>query len=210
MKLVLSIDLLDERRALDVAAQAESYFDMVEIGTSLLKLAGIGVVERIKAVCPDKPVFVDSKIIDGPEKEAKLMCQSGADMFSMLACASDQAVATVLDIANQAGIEVMFDMQRVVDYESRCVRLKTLGARYLCVHKNPDCGENLVSGFREYLAIQRLSGLSMAIAGGVDLNALAQVKPILAPEMVIIGKAVTQAADVAAAARAFRDMVSPC
>ena len=207
MKLVLSIDLLDEQRALEVAAQAESCFDMVEIGTSLLKLAGVGVVERIRMVCPGKPVFVDSKIIDGPEKEARLMCQSGADMFSMLACASDQAVSTVLEIADNAGIEVMFDMQRVVDYESRCVRLKTLGARYLCVHKNPDCGENLVSGFREYLAIQRLSGLSMAIAGGVDLEALAQVKPILAPEMVIIGKAVTQAADVAAAARAFRNMV---
>jgi 3-keto-L-gulonate-6-phosphate decarboxylase len=207
MKLVLSIDLLDERRALEVAAQAEPFFDMVEIGTSLLKLSGVGVVERMRQRCSGKPVFVDSKIIDGPEKEAKLMCQSGASMFSMLACASDQAVSTVLEIADQAGVDVMFDMQRVVDYEGRCVRLKTLGARYLCVHKNPDCGENLVSGFREYLAIQRLSGLSMAIAGGVNLEALAQVKPILAPEMVIIGKAVTMAPDVAMAARAFREMV---
>lgn len=207
MKLVLSIDLLDEARALEVAQQAGAYFDVIEIGTSLLKLAGIGLVARIKAACPDKPVFVDSKIIDGPEKEAMLMCRAGVDMFSMLACASDQAVSTVLEIAGRAGIDVMFDMQRVVDFEGRCVRLKTLGAQYLCVHKNSDCGESLVSGFREYLAIQRLSGLSMAIAGGVDLDVLAQVKPILAPQMVIIGKAVTGAEDVVAAARAFREMV---
>lgn len=206
MKLVLSVDVLDEQRALDVARLAGPYFDLIEVGTSLLKFSGCQIIRKLKSACSDKPVFVDSKIIDGPEKEATLMCQSGADMFSMLACASDQAVSTVLEIASQHGVDVMFDMQRVQDIEGRCVRLKSLGAQHLCVHKNADCGESLISGFREYLTIQRLSGLSMAIAGGVDLDSLAQVKPILAPEIVIIGKAVSNAPDVALAARRFREM----
>ena len=100
----------------------------------------------------------------------------------------------------------MFDMQRVIDYEGRCGRLKTLGARYLCVHKSADCGESLVSGFREYLEIQRRSGLMMAIAGGIDLDSLAQAKPILAPEIVIIGKAVVNADDIEGTAKQFREM----
>lgn len=206
MKLCLSIDLPDEPKALDVAARVGSYFDVVEVGTSLLKYSGVGIVQKIKDLCPGKPVFVDSKIVDGPEKEAMLMCQSGADMFSMLACATDQAVSTVLGIAERHGVAVMFDMQTVVDYRGRCSRLKALGARYLCVHKSADCGENLVGSFREYLEIQRLCGLQMAIAGGVDIGMLEQAKPILAPDIVIVGKAVVNAPDMEEVARRLRDI----
>ena len=206
MKLVLSIDILDEARALEVAARVGCFFDMIEIGTSLLKLCGVGIVQKIKTQNPGKPVFVDSKIVDGPEKEALLMCQAGVDMFSMLACATDQAVSTVLQIADNHGVQVMFDMQTVVDYRGRCTRLKSLGARFLCVHKSADCGENLVGSFREYLEIQRLCGLQMAIAGGVDLDTLQQVKPILAPEMVIVGKAVVNSPDMEDKARRLREI----
>lgn len=206
MKLLFAVDSLDEKRALDAIARVGQYFDLIEVGTSLLKLSGVGIVHKIKVCCPDRPVFVDSKIIDGPELEATLMCQSGADMFSMLALASDQAVSTVLEIAHAHGVEVMFDMQRVDDCRSRSARLKMLGARHLCVHKNADCGESLISSFRECLDIQALGGIQMAIAGGVDVPTLAQIKPILSPEYVIVGKAVLNAPDMEAAARLFREM----
>lgn len=206
MKLLFSVDSLNEKFALDAIAQVGCYFDLIEVGTSLLKLSGVGIVQKIKACCPDKPVFVDSKIIDGPEREATLMCQSGADMFSMLALASDQAISTVLEIAAKHGVEVMFDMQRIDDCRARSARLKTLGAHHLCVHKNADCGESLIGSFRECLDIQSLGGIQMAIAGGVDVSTLAQIKPILSPEYVIVGKAVLSAPDMEAAARQFREM----
>lgn len=206
MKLFLSIDLVNPLEALDVAAQVGSYFDVIEVGTSLLKASGVGIVGKIKACCPDKPVFVDSKIIDGPEKEALLMCDAGADMFSMLACATDPAISKVLSIAEQHGVDVMFDMQTIADYQARCLRLKALGAHYLCVHKSADCGENLVGSFREYLEIQRLCGLQMAIAGGIDSQMLEQAKPILAPDIVIIGKSVVNAPDRIEKAQRLREV----
>ncbi len=205
MKLLFSVDTLDERFALDAIARVGKYFDLIEVGTLLLKLSGIGIVKKIAAVS-DKPVFVDSKIIDGPEREATLMCESGAAMFSMLALASDQAISTVLDIAKAYGVEVMFDMQRVPDSRARSGRLKTLGARHLCVHKNADCGDSLIASFRECLDIQRLGGVQMAVAGGIDLPTLAQIKPILLPEYVIVGKAVLTAPDMEAVACQFREM----
>lgn len=206
MKLFLSIDLVDPAEALDVATQVGSYFDVIEVGTSLLKASGVGIIGRIKACCPGKPVFVDSKIIDGPEKEALLMCNAGADMFSMLACATDHAISTVLAIAEKQGVDVMLDMQTVTDYQTRCLRLKALGARYLCVHKSADCGENLVGSFREYLEIQRLCSLQMAIAGGIDSQTLEQAKPILAPDIVIIGKSVVNAPDRQEKAQRLREI----
>ena len=206
MKLIFSVDSLDETKALDAVRRASPFFDMIEVGTSLLKLSGVGIVAKIKACCPDKPVFVDSKIIDGPEREATLLCDAGVDMFSMLALASDQAVEKVLAIAKARGVEVMFDMQRVEDCKARSARLKMLGARHLCVHKNADCGDSLIGSFRECLDIQSLGGVQMAIAGGVDVPTLAQIKPILSPEYVIVGKAVLNADDMEASARLFREM----
>lgn len=206
MKLLFSVDSLDEQFALAAISRVGQYFDLIEVGTSLLKLSGIGIIKKIKDCCPGKPVFVDSKIIDGPEREATLMCQSGADMFSMLALASDQAITTVLEIAGKNGVEVMFDMQRVEDSRARSGRLKMLGARHLCVHKNADCGESLISSFRECLDIQSLGGIQMAIAGGVDVPTLEQIRPILSPEYVIVGKAVLNAPDMELAARQFREM----
>lgn len=206
MKLIFVVDSLDEKKALDAAARVGHYFDLIQVGTTLLQLSGIGIVQKIKACCPGKPIYVDSKIIDGPERAATLLCNSGAQMFSMLALASDQAISAVLKIADAHGVNVMFDMQRVTDYRARSARLKMLGARYLCVHKNADCGESLIGSFRECLDIQALGGIHMAIAGGVDVPTLAQIKPILTPEYVIIGKSVLNAQDMENTARQFREM----
>ena len=46
----------------------------------------------------------------------------------------------------------------------------------------------------------------MAIAGGVDVPTLEQIKPILTPEYVIVGKSVMNAEDMEATARQFREM----
>lgn len=206
MKIILVVDTLDEKFALDAVARVGHYFDFIQVGTNLLHLCGTGIVKKLQAICPEKPVYLDSKIIDVPERAATLMCESGAKMFSVLALASDQAISTVLRVAHEHDVEVMFDMQKVPDYRARSARLKALGARNLCVHKNADCGESLIGSFRECLDIQSISGIKMAIAGGVDLLTLAQIKPILTPEFVIIGKSVLSAQDMECAARQFREM----
>ncbi len=206
MKLIFVVDPLSEKIALDAVAKVGRYFDLIEVGTNLLHLSGVSIVKKIQALCPDKPVYVDSKIIDGPERAATLMCESGAQMFSMLALASDQAISSVLKIAKSHQVDVMFDMQRVPDYKARSARLKALGAHYLCVHKNADCGDSLISSFRECLDIQNLGGIHMAIAGGVDVPTLEQIKPILSPEYVIVGKSIMNATDMESTARQFREM----
>jgi 3-keto-L-gulonate-6-phosphate decarboxylase len=126
-------------------------------------------------------------------------------MFSMLGCATDQAVSTVLEMASRHHIEVVFDMQSIADPAGRSARLKALGAQQLCVHKSTGCGENLISSFREYLDIQRLTQLPMAVAGGITLDSFYQIKAVLAPTTTIIGHAVQDAEDnMEAIAQQFR------
>ncbi|MFW5794879.1 MAG: orotidine 5'-phosphate decarboxylase / HUMPS family protein [Bacillota bacterium] len=192
MKLQLALDLLDENEALQVTKEVGKYFDIIEVGTSLLKLCGIDIINKIKTICPDKQIFVDAKIIDGPEREATLMYASGTDIFSVLGCSTDISINKILNIANKKNIEVVIDMQSIKDYKSRSKELKSMGIKNLCIHKNKDCGDNLEDSFKEFLDIKELTNLSMSIAGGINLNNIEDIKSKLNPDVVIIGGAIVK------------------
>lgn len=206
MKLQLALDLLNENEALEVVKEVGKFFDVIEVGTSLLKLCGLSIVYKIKVLCPGKIIFIDAKVIDGPEREATLMCASGADMFSMLACATDTSIKKVLEICKSKEIKVIFDMQSVDNYTLRCKELKNLGVEYLCVHKNSDCGEDLVESFKEFLEIKNLTNLPIALAGGINLNSIVEIKQKLNPDIAIIGGAILNAKDKQAIAIKFREI----
>lgn len=204
MKIQLALDLLDENDALEAASAASPFVDIVEVGTSLLKLAGTGFLPKLRAVCAGRKIFMDMKIIDGPEREATLMARCGADMYSMLAVASDVAVRKVLAIATQHDTDVVFDMQSTPDPLRRARELKALGARWLCVHKNADCGDDPSEAFREYIDIKHETGLPVALAGGINLKSAPEIMRRLDPDVVIVGGAIINAADRADAAQRFR------
>jgi 3-hexulose-6-phosphate synthase len=203
MKLQLALDLLDENEALQVTKEVGEYFDIIEVGTSLLKLCGIDIINKLKAICPDKQIFVDAKIIDGPERESTLMYASGTDMFSVLGCSTDISINKILEIANKKNIEVVIDMQSIKDYKSRSKELKHMGIKNLCVHKNKDCGDDLEDSFKEFLDIKELTDLSMSIAGGINLNNIEKIKSKLNPDIVIIGGAILKSDNKLLAAKKF-------
>lgn len=204
MKIQLALDLLDEADALEAARAASPFVDIIEVGTSLLKSVGSGIVGKIRAVCPGRPVFVDMKIIDGPEREARLMARAGADMYSMLAVASDVAVRKVLAVAAESRAAVVFDMQSTPAPVARARELKALGAQWLCVHKNADCGDDQAEAFREYIELKQATGLPVALAGGLDETTLPDIGRRLDPDVVIVGGAILNASDRAAAASRLR------
>lgn len=204
MKLQLALDLLDKDEAISVVKEVGSYFDIIEVGTSLLKLYGIGIVKEIKAIHPGKDVFLDAKIIDGPEREATLMKMSGTDYYSMLSVATDTAVIKVLNIARESNAKVIMDMQSVDEYKSRSKVLKELGVEYFCVHKNSDCGDDLAEAFLEFIDIKEATGSKISIAGGISTETLPTIKKQLNPDIVVIGGAVLKVEDKKAVAQQMR------
>jgi 3-keto-L-gulonate-6-phosphate decarboxylase len=170
----------------------------------LLKLCGIQIAADIRAICPDKPLFLDMKIIDGPEREATLMSKCSPENYSMLAVASDTAVKKVLAIASENNATVVFDLQSVINPVQRAKELKTLGATQLCVHKNADCGDNPEEAFREFLDVREVTGLPVSLAGEINLNTLPNIKKQLNPAVAIVGGAILNAPDCREAAITFQ------
>lgn len=204
MKIQLALDLLDEEQALNMVKMVGDNVDIIEIGTSLLKLAGVQIIEKIRSITPNKPIFVDMKIIDGPEREATLMANVKADYYSMLAVATDTAITKVLNIAQKHHAQVVFDMQSVTNYQERSLQLKNLGAQMICVHKNSDCGDSLDEAFKEFIDIKAITQLPIALAGGINLTTLPEIKTQLKPEVVIIGGTILKAEDPIATTKALR------
>lgn len=210
MNIQLALDLLDRQQALKVVSEAGPYVDIIEVGTSLLKRCGTGIVDDIRAICPETPLFLDMKIIDGPEREATLMAQCRPQYYSMLAVASDTAVKSVLAIAAENQATVVFDLQSVPDPVARARELQVLGAKMLCVHKNADCGDDPQAAFSEFLHVREATGLPIALAGGINLLTLPEIKQRLNPDIAIVGGAILKANSCRDAALAFQNIAQSC
>ncbi|WP_336162332.1 orotidine 5'-phosphate decarboxylase / HUMPS family protein, partial [Amycolatopsis sp. VC5-11] len=67
VRLQVALDVLDVGSALALARQVAGEVDILELGTPLVKSAGIAAVTAVKAAHPDKLVFADLKTADAGE-----------------------------------------------------------------------------------------------------------------------------------------------
>ena len=70
MKLQFAMDTLSTDAALELAAAAAPHVDILELGTPLIKSAGLSAITAVKEAHPDKTVFADLKTMDAGELEA--------------------------------------------------------------------------------------------------------------------------------------------
>src|SRR3954453_23729127 len=77
------------------------YVDVVEAGTPMIKREGIQAVFRLRAASPGKLIVADMKTMDAGEYEADLAFDAGADIMTVLACASDATISAVVACAER-------------------------------------------------------------------------------------------------------------
>ena len=78
-KLQVAVDLLTTADALALTNKVAPFVDIIELGTPLIKSAGIAVISAVKAAHPDKEVFADLKTADAGFLEADLAFAAGAE-----------------------------------------------------------------------------------------------------------------------------------
>jgi hypothetical protein len=76
----LILDLLTVEDALALAGKVAEHVDIIELGTPLIKAAGLSAVTAVKAAHPDKIVLADMKTMDAGELEADIAFKAGADV----------------------------------------------------------------------------------------------------------------------------------
>ena len=116
MQLQFAMDTLTTEHALELAGEAAPYVDVIELGTPLIKSAGLSAITAVKEAHPDKIVFADLKTMDAGELEADIAFQAGADLVTVLGVAGDSTIAGAVKSAKQHGKGIVVDLIGVLGY----------------------------------------------------------------------------------------------
>jgi 3-hexulose-6-phosphate synthase len=203
MQLQFAMDTLTTEAALELAAAAAPHVDVLELGTPLIKSAGLSAVTAIKEAHPDKIVFADLKTMDAGELEADIAFSAGADLVTVLGVAGDSTIVGAVKAAKKHGKGIVVDLIGVADKAARAREVVALGAEFVEVHAGLD--EQAEEGFTfgALLDAGKDSGVPFSIAGGVNASSVASVQEAGA-RIAVAGSAIYSASDVGAAAAEIR------
>ena len=203
MKLQFAIDTLSTEKALELAAAAAAHVDILELGTPLIKSAGLSAVTAIKAAHPDKIVFADLKTMDAGELEADEAFKAGADLVTVLGVAGDSTIAGAIAAGKAHNKGVVVDLIGVADKAARAKEVIALGAEFVEMHAGLDEQAEEGFTFETLLNDGQTSGVAFSVAGGVSITTIAAVQAAGAT-VAVAGSAIYSAADPSAAAAELR------
>ncbi|WP_439693034.1 3-hexulose-6-phosphate synthase [Curtobacterium sp. SP.BCo] len=207
MQIQFAMDTLTTEAALELAAAAAPYVDVLELGTPLIKSAGLSAVTAVKQAHPDKTVFADLKTMDAGELEADIAFAAGADLVTVLGVAGDSTIVGAVTAAEKHGKGIVVDLIGVADKAARAREVVALGAEFVEVHAGLD--EQAEDGFTfsTLLDAGKESGVPFSIAGGVNASSIRAVQESGAL-IAVAGSAIYSAPDVGAAAAELRAAIT--
>ncbi|WP_105031117.1 3-hexulose-6-phosphate synthase [Arthrobacter ruber] len=206
MKLQLAMDVLTVEDALELSGKVAEYVDIIELGTPLVKNAGLSAVTAIKEAHPDKIVFADLKTMDAGELEADVAFKAGADLVTVLGVADDSTISGAIKAGKAHGKGVVVDLIGVDDKAARAKEVTALGAEFVEFHAGLD--EQAQEGYdlNTLLTAGKESGVAFSVAGGVKLASLKDVQASGA-DVAVVGGGIYSADDPAQAAKDLRDAI---
>jgi 3-hexulose-6-phosphate synthase len=203
MKLQVAMDLLTVEDALELAGKVAEHVDIIELGTPLIKAAGLSAVTAVKAAHPDKIVFADMKTMDAGELEADIAFKAGADLVSVLGSADDSTIAGAVKAARAHNKGIVVDLIGVADKVSRAREARALGAKFVEFHAGLD--EQAQPGYdlNGLLSAGEEARVPFSVAGGVNIGTIEAVQQAGA-DVAVAGGSIYGAADPALAAKELK------
>jgi 3-hexulose-6-phosphate synthase/6-phospho-3-hexuloisomerase len=205
--LQVALDLLELRRALEIAGEAiEGGADWLEAGTPLIKSEGMQSLRELKKRYRDHKILADMKTIDTGAIEVEMAAKSGADIVIILALSDDATVAEAIRAARKYGCEVMADLINTVEPVKRAKELEDLGVDYINVHVGIDqqmVGRDPLDILQE---VAESVSLPVAAAGGLDAERAAACVRAGA-EIIIVGSNIVKSRNVTESAKKVRKAI---
>ena len=201
----------DKPEHLALLPQVKPFADIIEIGTPVLKRFGISAIATARELCPDVRILADTKTVDAGALEADMMFGAGASFMTVLSCASKATHETVGKRAKAFGATVVVDTIT----ESGKAELLPKDAAfpesfgYVAVHSPTDAR---LAGDRSTAHIDavkemRRRGFRVSLAGGIGPDTLSTVIAA-APEIVVVGTAITELANPKEVSQWIRDRLT--
>jgi 3-hexulose-6-phosphate synthase len=209
MQLQVALDRLSLEDAVRLATGIQQYADLIEVGTSLIKEFGMESVRRMRQALPEAHILADVKTNDNARYEFELCFEAGADIATVMGVMPNATIDTCVKVARERGKQVMIDLLATSAERQR--ELLKYREAIFGVHVSKDVQESgaevatsIVSRLPSWATERRI-----AIAGGIGLDDIPALGKKLPTLTVIVGTAITGAADPVATARAFAAALKP-
>ncbi len=204
MKLQIALDTLTIEECISLLDETKDYVDVIEVGTPFIIEEGMRPVREFKKRYPGLEVLADAKIMDAGELEAECAFKAGADIVTVLGASNDETVLGAVKAAKKYGGKIMIDMIAVKNLAERTAELDAMGVDYICVHTAFDVQASGKNPLDELIVVnQVVKQAKSAVAGGVKLATIDDIVKE-GVEIVVVGGAISNAADRPAMAREIK------
>lgn len=194
----IALDRMPLDRAVELTAAVARDTDWIEVGTSLIKQFGMAAVRSVAEAAEGTPVLADLKTADDAAYEFTLAFDAGAASATVLGLAADATVDTAVRVAAERSAEAVVDLMETDEDRRTALAARLPAEAVLAAHLGKDA--QATGGGPAAMLGDWARGRRLAVAGGLtpaDLPAFAGTEGV----RVVVGSAVTRAADPAAAAR---------
>lgn len=177
----------------------------IEVGTPLLKAWGKIAVKALKNLTRCF-IVADTKSIDVPRLEAKIVYSVGADAFTVLGISDNETIKEAVLVAREHGKKVIVDLIECKEPYSRAVELARFEPDAVLLHVGISVqrARKVSADFlvEEAAKIKNELGVKVAIAGGLKPG---RIKPLIERgiDIVVVGSAITSSVDPALTARSI-------
>jgi len=191
-------------QAMFILEQVAPLVDIIELGTPLVYREGIGVAKRVRDAYPSIKLLADLKIMDAGEEEASIAFDAGCDYVTVLGVTQDKTIQGAVTAAKRHGCEIVVDMMQTPEAVERGHLLLAMGCDYLCVHTAFDQQQHETPLATLKRLRKGIPNAPLAVAGGVGLPTIDSIL-VHNPLIVVVGGAITRAADPKAVAHRLQE-----
>ena len=193
-KLQVALDIIDLDKALNIAMDVADYVDHVEVGTPLIKYAGMNAVKTLSENL-DRPIVADLKTVDTGYLEAEMAFTHGAKYVTVLAASHRRTIEDACRAAEQYGGGVMVDTIGVLEIKNVINKVEGLRISYILIHSGIDMQvEGLsVDSILRRLDEKTLYKYDIGVAGGITYNNIDRIVRHRWIKLVIVGGGITKA-----------------
>lgn len=173
------------------------YFDIIEVGTPVLKRFGLSAITTACELAGGKPVMADTKTVDAGGLEAEMVFAAGAASMTALALAPTATRRAVLDVAARYGRIVIFDTILGAPSETDEFIVEMGGGEHwVGLHASSDARLAGDKTNRHINAVTRwqAKGARVLLAGGIGRANLQRSLEANA-DVIVIGSSVSAATD---------------
>jgi 3-keto-L-gulonate-6-phosphate decarboxylase len=206
MKLQIAFDVLDLDQCIEIAKLVEIYADSFEIRSSLLLRYGTYCIEQFKLHFPDKELFVETQIVSHPQDIVPMCIKAGADFISVMAGTTQKTIHGVATFASQKKKFVTVDLLDANSIGQAAMDAQRLGADALLYHNVYDNHDEAQFAMEEWDDLRGNTNLPIYITSNIDRNNIYFIIS-LQPDVISIGKTITQASDPVQEAEFFYNAI---